>query len=43
MSLDSAYDSRENRKIIFNNKMIPNIKENKRNRKKTKRGPKNIQ
>jgi transposase len=42
MSLDSAYDSRENRKIIFNNKMIPNIKENKRNRKKTKRGPKKI-
>ena len=42
MSLDSAYDSRKNRKIIFNNKMIPNIKENKRNRKKTKRGPKKI-
>ena len=42
MSLDSAYDSRENRKMIFNNEMIPNIKENKRNRKKVKRGPKRI-
>lgn len=42
MSLDSAYDSRVNRKMIFNNDMIPNIKENKRNRKKTKRGPKRI-
>lgn len=42
MSLDSAYDSRVNRKMIFNNEMIPNIKENKRNRKKTKRGPKRI-
>jgi len=42
MSLDSAYDSRKNRKMIFNSGMIPNIKENKRNRKKTKRGPKRI-
>lgn len=42
MSLDSAYDSRKNRKMIFNCGMIPNIKENKRNRKKTKRGPKRI-
>jgi transposase len=39
-SLDSAYDSRGNRKRIFNAGMIPNIKENPRNRKKTKRGRK---
>ena len=37
-SLDSAYDSGSNRKKIFNTGMIPNIKENPRNRKKTKRG-----
>ena len=42
MSLDSAYDSRKNRKMIFNNDMVPNIKENKRNRKNEKRGPKRI-
>ena len=40
MSLDGVYDSRKNRKLIFNARMIPNIPENKRNRKKTKRGPK---
>ncbi len=39
-SLDSAYDSTTNRKMIFNAGMIPNIKENPRNRKKTKRGRK---
>jgi transposase len=39
-SLDSAYDSRDNRKRIFNAGMIPNIKENPRNRKQTKRGRK---
>jgi len=39
-SLDSAYDSAPNRKKIFNAGMIPNIKENPRNRKKTKRGRK---
>ena len=38
VSLDSAYDSKPNRKTIFNAGMIPNIKENKRNRKKPKRG-----
>ena len=38
LSLDSAYDSRENRKIIFNAGMRPNIKANPRNRKKRKRG-----
>ena len=38
MSLDAGYDSRANRKEIFNAKMTPNIKENPRNRKTTKRG-----
>jgi transposase len=41
-SLDSAYDSAPTRKSIFNARMIPNIKENPRNRKKTKRGRKRI-
>ncbi len=36
ISLDSAYDSRENRKVIFNHDMKPNIKENQRNRKTPK-------
>lgn len=40
VSLDSAYDSGKNSKKIFNAGMIPNIKENSRNRKKTKRGRK---
>lgn len=39
MSLDGAYDSRQNRKMIFNAGMTPNIPENKRNRKKPKPGP----
>ncbi|KKB96171.1 hypothetical protein SZ25_00745 [Candidatus Arcanobacter lacustris] len=38
MSLDGVYNSRENRKTIFNLGMTPNMPENKRNRKKTKRG-----
>lgn len=42
MSLDSAYDSRANRKKIFNMGMIPNIPENVRNRKSTKRGRKRM-
>ena len=41
-SLDCAYDSLTNRKKIFNAGMIPNIKENPRNRKKTKRGRKRL-
>ena len=40
MSLDGVYDSKANRKSIFNAGMTPNIPENKRNRKKTKPGPK---
>lgn len=42
MSLDSAYDSFKNRKMIFNAGMTPNVKENPRNRKNTKRGRKRI-
>lgn len=42
ISLDSAYDSFKNRKQIFNSGMIPNIKENPRNRIKNKRGRKRI-
>jgi hypothetical protein len=41
-SLDSGYDSVSNRKHIFNLKMKPNIKENKRNRKNKKRGRKRL-
>ena len=42
MSLDGAYDSKANRKLIFNYNMTPNINENKRNRKKIKRGRKRL-
>ncbi len=42
MSLDGIYNSRTNRKAIFNIGMTPNIPENKGNRKKTKRGRKQI-
>jgi len=42
MSLDSAYDSKEIRKLIFNAFMTPNVKENTRNRKKSKRGSKRV-
>lgn len=42
VSLDSAYDSFKNRKQIFNAGMIPNIKENPRNRKHNKRGRKRL-
>ena len=42
MSLDSAYDSKKNRKLIFNAGMTPNVKENTRNRKKSKRGAKRL-
>ena len=38
LSLDGVYDCRENRKMIFNHKMKPNINPNKRNSKKTKKG-----
>jgi hypothetical protein len=42
MSLDGVYDSRRNRKAIFNAGMVPNIPFNKRNRKKPKPGPKRL-
>src|SRR5215207_5368709 len=40
LNLDSGFDSTYNRQMIFNAGMIPNIKENPRNRKRTKRGRK---
>src|ERR1700682_5199534 len=41
-NLDGGFDSKHNRKLIFNAGMIPNIKENPRNRKTTKRGRKRL-
>ncbi|MEB3701711.1 S5 family transposase domain protein [Candidatus Bealeia paramacronuclearis] len=41
-SFDAGYDSKANRKLVFNAGMIPNIKENPRNRKHTKRGRKRL-
>lgn len=40
LNLDGGFDSQSNRKAIFNAGMIPNIKENPRNRKTPKRGRK---
>ncbi len=40
LNLDGGFDSTHNRKCIFNAGMIPNIPENPRNRKATKRGRK---
>ena len=40
LNLDGVFDSRKNRKAIFNRGMVPNIPENKRNRKRPKPGPK---
>jgi Transposase DDE domain len=40
VNLDGGFDSRHNRKMIFNAGMIPNIPENPRNRKRPKRGRK---
>jgi transposase len=42
LNLDSGFDSKHNRKCIFNAGMIPNIKENPRNRKSPKRGRKRL-
>jgi hypothetical protein len=39
-NLDGGFDSARNRKCLFNAGMIPNIKENPRNRKTPKRGRK---
>lgn len=40
LNADSSFDTKETRKICWNNGIIPNIDENKRNRKGTKRGRK---
>jgi hypothetical protein len=40
LNLDAGFDSTDHRKMIFNAGMIPNIKENPRNRKRAKRGRK---
>jgi hypothetical protein len=42
LNLDAGFDSTYNRKMIFNAGMIPNIKENPRNRKRAKRGRKRL-
>jgi transposase len=39
---DSAFDTREARKVCFNHHLIPNMVENKRNRKYVKRGRKRL-
>jgi len=42
LNLDGVFDSKKNRKAIFNRGVRPNIPENKRNRKKPKPGPKRM-
>ena len=42
LNLDGGFDSAHNRQCIFNAGMIPNIKENPRNRKFPKRGRKTL-
>jgi hypothetical protein len=42
LNLDGGFDSTRNRKMIFNAGMIPNMKENPRNRKAPKRGRKRL-
>jgi transposase len=42
LNLDGGFDSARNRKMIFNAGMIPDITENPRNRKTTKRGRKRL-
>ncbi len=42
LNLDGGFDSAHNRKCIFNAGMMPNIKENPRNRKTIKRGRKRL-
>lgn len=39
---DSAFDTRDARKVCFNHKVIPNMAENKRNRQHAKRGRKRL-
>ena len=42
LNLDGGFDSAPNRTCIFNAGMMPNIKDNPRNRKTTKRGRKRL-
>ena len=42
LNLDGGFDSTHNRKCLFNAGMIPNITENPRHRKRTKRGRKRL-
>jgi transposase len=42
LNLDAGFDSTYNRQCMFNAGLIPNIKENPRNRKRTKRGRKRL-
>jgi transposase len=42
LNLDGGFDSARNRKAIFNAGLIPNVKENPRNRKTPKRGRKRL-
>jgi transposase len=42
LNADSGFDNKGLRKFLFNNGITPNIKENPRNRKKTKRGRKKL-
>jgi transposase len=42
LNLDAGFDSTHNRTCMFNAGMIPNIKENPRNRQHTKRGRKRL-
>ena len=42
LNLDGGFDSAHNRKMSFNAGLIPNITENPRNRKTTKRGRKRL-
>jgi transposase len=42
LNLDGGFDSKSNRKAIFNAGLMPNIKENPRNRKTPKRGRKRL-
>src|SRR5260221_9929630 len=39
---DSAFDTKEARKVCFNHQVVPNMAENKRNRKSVKRGRKRL-
>jgi hypothetical protein len=42
LNLDGGFDSKANRKAIFNAGLVPNIPENPRNRKRAKRGRKRL-